>query len=174
MLRNIKIEYVFYYACVIMFFVTSCMYSNKKDIDNQSTNSPCQKGVNIELDSAKMELAKAINDGDFNAYNRGSNYYIINYHWVDIYYYTFIMANKYNCPEAYYHLYFFMSDRGAVDGINLYSDDEITKNLSYYYLLRSYELNIEYSKNDVAKLFGDKVPKSTDFIKKIAAASLYK
>ncbi len=47
---------------------------------------------------------KTIDEGDFKAYAYISNAYLMNTQIYELYYYSLIMANKYKCPQAYYHL----------------------------------------------------------------------
>jgi hypothetical protein len=113
---------------------------------------------------------KAIDDGDFEAYNEISNAYLLESQIYELYYFSLIMANKYKCPEAYYHLFIVMDHRGTINGLNLYSNDETTKNMSLYYLLRSKELGYTRAQFEIDEVFGKgkPTPVSSYYLKKIA------
>lgn len=111
---------------------------------------------------------KAIGEGDFNAYNEISNAYILESKIYELYYYSLIMANKYKCPEAYYHLFIIMNNKVSIDGLKLYSSDEATKNMSLYYLLKSGELGYSHAQSKIDDVFGENkpVPSSLYYLKK--------
>ncbi|UIR57319.1 hypothetical protein LZQ00_05755 [Sphingobacterium sp. SRCM116780] len=112
---------------------------------------------------------KAINDGDFGAYNNISNNYLLRLKNYELYYYSLLMANKYQCPEAYEHLYFILTTGATVNGVNMISSDSITKNQAIFYLLKAHELGYEGAKSSIHEIFGDSIlpPKSDVYLKKI-------
>lgn len=116
-------------------------------------------------ESIKTELKNAINDGDFKAYNTVSNYYILRSNWVEFYYYAQIMAHKYDCPEAHFHLYFFMTQEVSFDGIILGGKNKDSDRLSLYHLLRSYELGFKRSKITIDRVFKNKsIPQANNVL----------
>jgi len=112
---------------------------------------------------------KAINEGDFKAYNEVS----INYQLVlkdpELYYYAQLMANKHQCPEAYMNLYDMLTWEGTIDGIELAGKDSISRNQALFYLLRAYELGEKRAIYSIYEEFGDSIspPKSIAYLKKI-------
>jgi hypothetical protein len=127
--------------------------------------------AHVTLISDKKETVKlwkkAIDNGDFKAYNQVSNAYLLSDYPYELYYYSFIMANKFNCPEAYFHLYIIMSEKSSFDGLVLYSDDKRTKGMALYYLLKSWELGFVNAEYEIVEEFGKgkAVPRSSDYIK---------
>lgn len=118
---------------------------------------------------------KAIHEGDFKAYGEISNAYLVNPQMYELYYYSLVMANKYQCPQAYYHLFIIMNDKASIDGLSLYSDDEVTKNMSLYYLLKSKELGFKQSQFEIDEVFGKnkRVPESSYYLSNIRSTILY-
>jgi TPR repeat protein len=94
------------------------------------------------IDNNKLNnlLLKAVNGGDSKAYNEFAASFILEERLPELYYYALIMANKYHNGEAYYHLYLILTNTNNIDGVQLGSDDNDTKNLSLYYLMKAYEL----------------------------------
>ncbi|MNT70484.1 hypothetical protein D3C72_2088800 [compost metagenome] len=102
------------------------------------------------------------------AYANISNAYLMHTKIYELYYYSLIMANKYKCPQAYYHLFIIMNDKVSIDGLTLYSNDETTKNMSLYYLLRAKELGYTQAQYEIDEVFGENkhVPPSSYYLKK--------
>lgn len=132
-------------------FLASCNGDKTTQVTKENGNPIAMIPLNDSL-----LLNKAINEGDFTAYNKISAKYILQSATTDFFFYSFIMANKYNCPEAYYHVYYFLNIKGSVNNINLYSDDKKTKKISLFYLCKSYELGYEPAKIELISLFGEK------------------
>lgn len=111
----------------------------------------------------------AINEGNFTAYNKISNDYLQRLKNYELYYYALIMANKHQCPEAYEQLYFILTSPALVDGVNMISNDSLTKNQAMFYLLKAYELGSKDAQYSIQDLFGDSIPpsKSDYYLKKI-------
>lgn len=111
----------------------------------------------------------AINEGDFTAYNKISNDYLQRLKNYELYYYALIMANKHQCPEAYEQLYFILTSPALVDGVNMISNDSVTRNQAMFYLLKAYELGSKDAQYSIQDLFGDSIspPKSDIYLKRI-------
>lgn len=110
-------------------------------------------------------LKSAINDGNVDSYNDIVNMMFLYNDLAEAYYYSQIMAFKYNCAEAYYNLYRVLSNKGTINDINTYSDDEYTNNMAKYYLLKSYELGYKDSKSILKTFFKEnKIPSSFEYI----------
>ena len=151
------------FGIMIFFLILSCNnVSNKNDRIEKSSY------IKSEIEHNKL-LALAINKGDFKAYNKVSNDFLLEERGTEIYYYSLIMANKYKCPEAYYHLFAILNDNVLINNTKQYSSDETTKNMALYYLLKSYELGYDESKYKITEIFGKKtvVPNSTFYLKEL-------
>jgi hypothetical protein len=144
------------FCCIFLMLSFACTDKRESQIINVSQE---------EVADINRELMNAINNGDFESYNLVSNYYILEDKWPEFYFYSLIMANKYNCPEAHYHLYSFLTDKVYIDQVNMYSNDVITRKMSLYHLLKSFELGHEPSKQIVFDIYKkEKVPKARDVL----------
>lgn len=141
--------------------LTACDISSQKDMDTRDVIYDQNKTNNL--------LKKSLKNGDCKSFQD----VVVNKHLADdgysIFYYSQIMANKYNCPIAYYFLAVDLdTDKGTfIGGITVWSDDEITRNMAIYNYLKAYELGYEPAKYSLEKFFGDNpdnFPKSTDVI----------
>ena len=112
---------------------------------------------------------RAINAGDFKAYNEVSNNYWLLLKIPELYYYAQLMANRHECPEAYLHLYDMLTWEGTIDGIELAGKDSVSRNQALFYLLRAYELGEDNAPSYVHKEFGDRIPppKSITYLRRI-------
>nr|WP_162989041.1 hypothetical protein [Pedobacter schmidteae] len=154
----------FILICLMLILLVSC--NNKKQrqfVPEIPTHTKLNKEETIKL------WKKAIDEGDFKAYANISNAYLMNTQIYELYYYSLIMANKYKCPQAYYHLFIIMNDKVSIDGLKLYSNDEATRNMSLYYLLRAKELGYTQAQFEIDDIFGKgkSVPKSSYFIQQL-------
>lgn len=139
----------------IIIYILICLFSCT---NNKEDNIPLKASKvysHNNLDSIQEDLKNAINFGNFNSYNKVANHYILKDNWVDFYYYALLMANKHNCPEAHYHLYYFLTQKIIVNEVSLFSNDEYNKKLSLFHLLRSYELGYDKSKRKVKSIYGN-------------------
>ncbi|RKE52840.1 hypothetical protein [Sphingobacterium detergens] len=112
---------------------------------------------------------KAINEGDFKAYNEVSTNYWLVLKMPELYYYALLMANRHQCPEAYLNLYEMLIGEGTINGVEVNGKDSISRNQALFYLLKAYELGEEDAVYSVYKEFGDSIslPKSINYLKKI-------
>lgn len=111
---------------------------------------------------------RAINEGDFKAYNNISNNYWLVLKMPELYYYALLMANRHECPEAYMDLYDMFSWEGTINGVKLAGKDSISRNQALFYLLKAYELGEKSAIYSVYEEFGDSItpPKSMTYLKK--------
>jgi len=137
---------------------SSEMEANKiaqvKDTTNDITNNK------FLFDSLIYE---AIENKNFKAYDKVYSSYLWKYRDRELLYYSFIMANKHNCPQACYNIFYSLTFPKN-DSIGLKDVDKNTKNLAFHYLLKSYELGHKDSKYTIDKIFGLNPPKSSDFM----------
>lgn len=125
----------------------------------------------IELSKKESDSLwqKALNAGDFDAYEKISENYLDTYRFYDLYYYSLIMANKYQCPKAYEHLYYILHESITINGVKMKSNDEITNNMAKFYLMKSVELGNKDAESFSREIFGDSIPplESGYFLRKI-------
>lgn len=148
---------------LLLYTISSCEFKNK-DEKNQAISS---YEVNTKFKDKKYInglILKSINQGDLKAYIEVSNIYRLEGLDMEFYYYSLIMANKYDCALAYFDMYQTLNHNSNVsfNGVILYSSDMETKKISTYYLLKSYELGLEQAKLRVVKKFGNNIPKAKD------------
>jgi len=122
---------------------------------------------NQELDEYKR---RAINDGDMGAYDEFSAYYSLNLKHDELFFYSFLMANKHNDPSAFFDLYILLTIPLEENGIEMFSMDEITQNFAFYFLLKSYELGNRNAKYAVEQKFENskEIPNSSYYLNEIA------
>jgi hypothetical protein len=98
----------------------------------------------------------AILNGNEFMYNRVASHYILNDNIEDLFYTAFMVANKYNNPEASYHVY------RAINGLrtkeNFDNLDVKSKNMALYYLLKSYESGFQNAISQVHIIFDTNKP----------------
>lgn len=146
-------------------FFLSCQNGDKKI----ASIDPNPEEVKFNKKVADSLWQKALNTGDFDAYKKISENYLDTYRFYELYYYSLIMANKYQCPKAYEHLYYILHESITINGVNMKSDDEITNNMAKFYLMKSVELGNRDAELFSTEIFGDSVTpsKSDYYLKKI-------
>jgi len=152
--------------CLVSMLLLSCKNEKKEQF---IAEIPSHTKLIANKEETVKLWKKAIHDGDFKAYAIISNAYLMHTQIYELYYYSLIMANKYKCPQAYYHLFIIMNDRVTIDGLSLYSDDKATKNMSLYYLLKSKELGCDQAQFEIDEVFGKNKPilASSYYLKKL-------
>lgn len=150
---------------VISIFVSGCNNNTNKTGHQEVTSTPSF----VNKDAVKMRtlIDSAVNTGNENAYAQVSAFHILHGKEQDFLYCALIMANKYQSPMAYFHVYFIFTSaaplnrKDAIIGL-----DPMTKNLAMYYLLKSYELGYTDAKFEVDDVFGKNItpPKSKDYL----------
>lgn len=121
--------------------------------------------VSLTGDSISKLIDNALNLGDLSSYNKASSYFFLRDKSEDFLFTSFIMANKYNCSEAYYHVYKILNSTRNQEKLD--SLDEQTKRIALFYLLRSYEMGYSQSKYEIENIFrkGERIPKSSFYLK---------
>lgn len=157
-----------YYYLLFIFFAFSCSNpSTSESIEQVDDKHKIDNGLmsDILMDSL---LHQALEKGNCKAYREVYMPYYWKYRGREVIYYSFIMANKYNCPEAFFDVYHSLVFPKN-DSIGLKSIDSKTKNLALYYLLKSYELGEDNAKSKVEELFAGKpIPKSSYYMQEYA------
>lgn len=161
-----KIKYLIFAISLLQMVFFSCSQNEEKKL-NPSDRNRIQTGDNRRIEDSLWR--EALNNGDFRAYNEISNDYLLKLKDVELYYYALIMANKYNCPEAYAHLYMILTKMPSYGGIEMVSKDNTTRSQAIFYLLKANELGHQNSKSDLFEIFHDSIspPKSDIYLRKI-------
>ncbi|NQX41260.1 hypothetical protein SAMN05421820_107203 [Pedobacter steynii] len=152
--------------CLVSMLLLSCKNEKKEQFIAEIPHHT--KLISNKEETLKL-WKKAIHEGDFKAYGEISNAYLLHSQMYELYYYALIMANKYKCPQAYYHLFMIMNDQVTIDGLSLYSNDEATKNMALYYLLKSKELGYTQAQFEIDEVFGKNkpIPASSYYLKEV-------
>ena len=153
------------------------MISCKQGANNKSNSSSTtlqKKDDTIKTMTPSKEYSQAvINEmldssfryGNQSAYNKVSNYYLLNSLDEEFLFYALIMANRYHEPAAYYDVYEILTLK-TYDN-HLENIDSTTRAIAIYYLLKAHELGYESSKYPIEQIFTSKnraIPKSSDYI----------
>lgn len=124
---------------------------------------------NIEFDSL---IVDAINNGNKQSFKKALISRALIEGDTQLFYYSLIMANKHNdwraCEYVFNMLNYEKNDGLFINGIAYFTNDETTKKMATYYLLKSYEFgNPDSLKYDLKKMFPNiqKIPNSEDFLK---------
>lgn len=99
-------------------------------------------------------VSDALDRGDFSAFNKLNGMLFQKGDYPMIFLCSTIMANRHECPEAYYELYRLYSSNLIIDFVRIDTKDSVSKNLSYYYLFKSYELDFSLSESTIKSIFG--------------------
>jgi hypothetical protein len=162
--------FVFIYAC-------HNNSSNLNNSNNQTTETNYYDSIKPKTVTDKnlfyAIIDSALTYGDAKAYNSVATHQITyNVRGREFFYYAFIMANKHNNAEAYYHLYYILltSSHHQNAEESLKSMDTKTKNFALYYLLKAYELGYKDAKDRLDKYFGKNkpIPKSSHYLIELA------
>lgn len=147
-----------YFLITIVFI--ACNSKNEKIIETPIE----QFSATNDKDLVYRLLAEAINQGNTKSYREVAELYFRDGLYTDFYFYSILMASKYNYSRAYFDSYIIMSRKGRkVNGIELCSDNNNSRKLANYFLLKSYELGLKEVKGDVIKVFGKNIPKSNEY-----------
>ncbi|WP_433900978.1 hypothetical protein [Sphingobacterium puteale] len=165
MRKKIEIKILQFFTVVFCVFFYCCSHHAEKTkervIDQPWKDMMLPKKM---LDSL---WRRAINVGDFDAYHTiaHSNMLLT----PDEYYYTLLMANKHQCPEAYLNLYDILTWKGTIDGVEVAGRDSISRNQALFYLLKAHELGEKSAIYYIHEEFGDSIPppKSITYLRRI-------
>ena len=146
---------------IYFFVLTALIACNSKN--EKSFNDAKEETVNEKL--LNKFLGEAINEGNIASYDKVSSIFFEDNRYSDFYFYAMLMANKYKYPRAYYDLYIIMSRKGVtINDIQLYSNDNNTRKLANYFLLKSYELGLKEAFVDLKGIFGKNIPLSKEYL----------
>jgi hypothetical protein len=157
--KKTLLKNIFYVAIGTLTF--SCN-SNTEKINSTATTTDTQildKQLRNEL------LEKAINLGDTLSYDKAASMSFQNNDYSGFYFYSMMMANKYNYSRAYYDLYLIMGRKGLkINNVEMYSDDANSRKMANYFLIKSYELGLKEAFTDLKKTFDKNIPRSEDYL----------
>lgn len=128
---------------IVLFAFISCDMKKSETNSNESIRSMNQPTV------SESELKEAIlYNGDTSAYYELSVSYFDHSIQEEFLFYSLIMANKYDYPQAYFDVYFYLTQIFSSDINNI---DESSANLAIYYLLKANEKGHHQAKDIVEK-----------------------
>lgn len=155
-----KIRYLF--AVIIFAYLFSdCEDKTTKKTDDLNGVSPSKEYSDMFNNKEmrhKLE-EKVFYKGDTLAYRELFDIYFISGNKNDFLKIAMVMANDYNFPEAYIHVYTLLNSE-KINSVNIKSNK-----LANYYLLKAYEMDKESGYEvDIEERFEDKtIPKSEDY-----------
>lgn len=144
----------------VLIFCSEKKTESIKDIVKIETPEYVKMNKNNKLTDSLLNLA--LNKGDEKAYNTVAGNFILDANYEGLLYYSLQMANKYNSPEAHFHIFLILSNPNNVQPFEQLDDK--TKNLALYHLVKSDELGYESAKYSINEVFGnDNVYQKSDF-----------
>jgi len=159
-MKNRQYELVLF----IFFFLASCQHKKieKKNIEIAKPENP-----SIPIDDKKLIneiIKKAMVNGDTIAYKELRSYFEIETVGDEFLYNSIRMAYRYNFKDAYYDVYWALAHPRTGETID--ELDRNTKDLSLYFLLKSYELGYSKAKYQLDEIYGKgkAIPKSNRYL----------
>jgi len=126
---------------IVLFTFISCDMKKSESNSNEIERSMNQPTI------SESELKKAVlYDGNTSAYDELSISYLDYSIQEEFLYYAMIMANRYDYPQAYFDVYFYLTQTFSTDISNI--DDKSAK-LAIEYLLKAYEKGHHQAKDIV-------------------------
>ncbi|UPQ80463.1 hypothetical protein M0M57_06390 [Flavobacterium azooxidireducens] len=137
-----------------LFLLFTCC-SKKKEIIEESLAENIES--KLYNNSTYMDSLRKIvvNNGKPEDFEELYNICVSSVNTKEEFYFSTIMAQKYNYPKAYYYMYIHTR----------YMESKELDKMAVYYLLKAYEGNCEESKDDIKTIFGNsKIPKAIDYL----------
>lgn len=146
-----KITFTYLSIGLITLFI-SCQEKTSPNLIKDHNEIPkyVKRNDNKKLTDSLFNLA--INKGDEKAYNTVSSDFILTENYKELLYYSLIVANKYNNPEAHFHVFTILSESELDKPFNELNSK--TRNLALYYLVKSNELGYKSAKYSMDEIFG--------------------
>lgn len=126
---------------IILLFVCvlSCREEYKQnEMPSEIRGDVCYLDNKVIRDSL---LNKAIETGDIYSYGEVSTYYALHNDIDALFHLAFIVANKYDIPDACFDVYYALTDPLKEDFSNTL--DSTTATIAYFYFMRAYEMGFE-------------------------------
>jgi hypothetical protein len=144
----------------VLIFCSEKKTESKKDIIKIETPEHVKMNKNNKLTDSLLNLA--VSKGDEKAYNTAAGNFILDANYEGLLYYSLLMANKYDSPEAHFHIFLILSNPN--NGQPFEQLDDKTKNLALYHLVKSDELGYETAKYSINEVLGnDNFKQKSDF-----------
>lgn len=144
---------------IVLFTFISCDMKKSESNSNEIVRSMNQPTV------SESELKKAVlYKGSTSAYDELSISYLDHSIQEEFLFYAMIMANKYNYPQAYFDVYFYLTLTFSTDISNI---DDKSANLAVEYLLKAYEREHHQAKDIVEEYSVTSDKNSKEQIKRI-------
>ena len=118
--------------------------------DHDEIPSYIKRLDNKKLTDSLFNLS--INKGDIKAYDKVAADFILDEEYPKLFYYSLIMANKYNYNAAYFHVFVILSNSSS--DMSFDKLDKKTKNLALYYLVKANEMGYDSAKYSIDEIFG--------------------
>lgn len=144
-------------SIIPLIFLSCNKKENKKqdiDLENISVTH------NMPPNDSIYDIANnALKKGDTILYKKAYRYFSVSHHEKEFLYYSVTMAHTYNYGRAYFDTYTILSNVNYENKLN------VDNYLIQYYLLRAYEENDHYAKEDVKlKYENKKIPNSIEVL----------
>jgi hypothetical protein len=160
-LKKIILLSLYLYLITIILSCTS-----KKNEKNNLINSSKVDTLMLELKNEMILKKKILGKGNKEAYNELNDYYFLNLEDKEFFYYTLVMANRYNESCAYYHLYQILEESSTPSDVKITNDSALFF-LKSYFLIKSHEFGCNESKYEYKEFIKKNgVQKSLDFLLK--------
>jgi hypothetical protein len=145
-----------YLSLCLIILVISCQDKKEAVVikDHDEVPSYVKRIDNRKLTDSLFN--QAITTGDEKIYNDVAGDYILDQNYEGLLYYSLIMANKYDNPEAHFHIFLILKQSGVKGAFE--SVDVKTKNLALYHLIKSNELGYGSAKYSIDEIFGKGKP----------------
>jgi hypothetical protein len=161
-------ENVYMKQIIKLWLSSSVFFFSCSESKNKKKDTSVVPVLSISTDSNIYWINRALDSGNIRTYHRAAYTHFIKDNPEPFLYPAIIMANKYDNPNAYYHVYRVLNSLRNSE--NLDSLDHRTKNLALHYLVLAYEKGQESAKIEALKIFGNEasIPKSSSFLLKLA------
>ena len=153
-----------YLSISLIAFFISCQEKKEPVVIKGHEEVPTYIKRNDDMKLTDSLFNLAISEGDERAYNTVSSDFILTENYKELLYYSLLMANKYNNPEAHFHVFTILSE--SKDDKSFKDLDSRTRNLALYHLVKSNELGYESAKYSINEIFdkGKKVENSSYYL----------
>ncbi|MDO8999654.1 MAG: hypothetical protein Q7W45_07815 [Bacteroidota bacterium] len=146
---------------LVLFLIISCDKTHKDESNNALIIKPTMDTSNYNL------IKNIVNKGDKEAYKSLFIDYSLEEKSEDLFFVSFLMANRYSYSDAYYDLYATLVHSNL--GTDFDKLDEKTKCFALYFLLKAKEKGDEKALNEAHEIFKDKkIPSAKSYLLKLA------
>lgn len=156
-IRSMKSKWIVLIIMVIA--LSQCTNSQS----NSNIEAKDKNYIDNEYIKYRQKAKLSIETGDTNLYNEAAGYFIVKSNNKEgFYYYSLLMANKYNYSRAYLDMYMILSHPN--NGKKFDELDSHTQRLAKYYLLKSLELSNDTSILEIDNVFSrSEIPSKEEY-----------